>query len=83
VAWYSSNAPAQLVAPVSGAFIGGVVEMAKKEIPAAKTYKLSWDCPRWAGKGEKAGDSLRCAFSVSSRRDKKRKAVPAAEKTAL
>jgi hypothetical protein len=61
---------------------GWVEEMARKEIPAAKTYKLSWGCPRWAGKREKAGDSPRCAFSVSSRRDKKRKAVPSAEKTA-
>jgi hypothetical protein len=58
-------------------------EMSKKEIPAEKIYKLSWGCPRWIGRGEKAGDSPRCAFSVSSRRDKKRKAVPSAEKTAL
>jgi hypothetical protein len=77
VAQYSSNALTG-----SGASIGGVEEMARKEIPAAKTYKLSWGCPRWAGKEEKAGDSPRCAFSVSFRRDKKRKAVPPAEKTA-
>jgi hypothetical protein len=57
-----------------------VEEMARKEIPAAKTYKLSWDCPRWTGTGEKAGDSPKCAFSVSFQRDKKRKPVPPAEK---
>jgi hypothetical protein len=56
--------------------------MSRKEIPAAKTYKLSWGCPRWTGKREKAGDLPRCAFSVSSRRDKKRKTAPPAEKQA-
>jgi hypothetical protein len=29
--------------------------MAEMNIPAAKTYKLSWGCPRWMGIGEKAG----------------------------
>jgi hypothetical protein len=57
--------------------------MSKKDIPAAKTYKLSWGCPRWAGREEKAGDSPRCAFSVSFRWDKKRKAVPPTKKTTL
>jgi hypothetical protein len=59
-----------------------VVEMARKKIPAAKTYELTWVSPRRAGREEKAGDSPRCAFSVSPRRRKKRKAVPPAEKTA-
>jgi hypothetical protein len=72
----------QKVVPVSGASIGGGEEMARKEIPAVKTYKLPWGCPRWAGREEQAGDSPKCAFSVSSRRRKKRKAVPPAEKTA-
>jgi hypothetical protein len=44
-----------------------VKAMARKEIPAAKTHKLSWVSPRRAGRGEKAGDSPKCAFSVSSR----------------
>jgi hypothetical protein len=60
-----------------------VEEMARKEIPAAKTYKLSWGCLRWTGRGENAGDSPKCAFSVSSRRRKKRKPAPPAGKTAL
>jgi hypothetical protein len=77
VAGYSSNA-----LNVSGAVLDGVEEMARKEIPAAKTYKLSWGCPRWTGIGENAGDSPKYAFSVSSRRRKKRKPAPPAEKTA-
>jgi hypothetical protein len=40
---YSSNALTG-----SGASIGGVEEMAKKEIPAAKTYKTVWVSPRRA-----------------------------------
>jgi hypothetical protein len=50
----------------SGAVLGGawVVEMAETNIPAAKTYKLSWGCPRWVGREEKAGDSPKRAFSV-------------------
>jgi hypothetical protein len=59
-----------------------VEEMARTVIPVAKTYKLSWGCPRWAGREEKAGDSPKCAFSVSSRQRKKRKTAPPAEKTA-
>jgi hypothetical protein len=42
VAGYSSNALTG-----SGAVLGGVEETAKREISAAKTYKLSWGCPRW------------------------------------
>jgi hypothetical protein len=50
VARCSSNAQAQQkVVPGSGASIGGVVEMAKKKIQAAKTYKLVWVSPRRAG----------------------------------
>jgi hypothetical protein len=49
--WHGIQAtpPAQLVVPVSGVFIGGVVEMAKTRIPAAKTYELAWVSPRRAG----------------------------------
>jgi hypothetical protein len=47
--------------------------MARKEIAEFILYKLSWGCPRWAGKGENPGDSPKCVFSVSSRRDKKQK----------
>jgi hypothetical protein len=78
VAGYSSNALTG-----SGAVLGGVKEMARKEIAGFIPYKLSWGCPRWAGKEEKAGDSPKCAYSVSSRRRKKRKPVPSAGKTAL
>jgi hypothetical protein len=60
-----------------------VKAMARKEIAGFIPYKLSWGCPRWAGKREKAGDSPKCAFSVSSRRDRMRKAAPPTEKTAL
>jgi hypothetical protein len=56
---------------------------ARKELAAFIPYKLSWGCPRWTGIGENAGDSPKCAFSVSSRRKKKRKAAPSAGKTAL
>jgi hypothetical protein len=60
-----------------------VKAMARKEIAGFIPYKLSWGCPRWTGIGEKAGDSPRCAFSVSSRRRKKRKPVPPSGKPAL
>jgi hypothetical protein len=61
----------------------GVKAMARKELAAFIPYKLSWGCPRWMGIGEKAGDSPKCAFSVSSRRRKKRKPASSAGKTAL
>jgi hypothetical protein len=57
--------------------------MARKELAAFIPYKLSWGCPRLAGREEKAGDSPKCAFSVSSRQRKKRKPAPPAGKTAL
>jgi hypothetical protein len=57
--------------------------MARKEIAEFIVYKLSWGFSRGAGKGENAGDSPKCAFSVSSGRDKKRKPAPSTEKTAL
>jgi hypothetical protein len=72
----------QKVVPVSGGVLGGVKAMARKEIAGFIPYKLSWACPRWTGIGEKAGDSPKCAFSVSSRRRKKRKPAPSAEKPA-
>jgi hypothetical protein len=56
---------------------------ARKELAAFIPYKLSWGCPRWTGIEEKAGDSPKCAFSVSSRRRKKWKPAPSAGKTAL
>jgi hypothetical protein len=77
VAGYSSNALAG-----SGAVLGGGKAMARKKLAAFIPYKLSWTCPRWTGRGENAGDSPRCAFSVSSWRRKKRKPAPSAEKTA-
>jgi hypothetical protein len=58
-------------------------DMARKEIAEFIAYKLSWGCPRWAGKGENAGDSPKCTFSVSFRWDKKRKPAPTAAKPAL
>jgi hypothetical protein len=57
--------------------------MAEKKIAAFIPYKLSWGCPRWEGKGENAGDSPECAFSVSTRRDKERNPAPPVEKTVL
>jgi hypothetical protein len=44
--------------------LGGawMVDMAKTKILVAKTYKLSWGCPRWTGIGEKAGDLPKRAF---------------------
>jgi hypothetical protein len=57
--------------------------MVGKEIAEFIPYKLSRGCPRWARKGENTGDLPKCAFSVSSRRDKKRKPAPSAEKTVL
>jgi hypothetical protein len=59
-----------------------VTMMADKEIDAFIPYKLSWGCPRGAGKGGKSGFSPTCAFSVSSGRDKGRKSAPAARKKA-
>jgi hypothetical protein len=59
-----------------------VEDMAEKEIDAFIPYKLSWGCPRGTGKGENLGDSPKCTFSVSSRRDKQRKPAPPAGKTA-
>jgi hypothetical protein len=47
----------QKVVPVLGAVLGRVEEMAKKEIPAEKTYKLSWASPR------RAGGTVRVRFS--------------------
>jgi hypothetical protein len=44
VAGYSSD-----TLNVSGASIGGVEEMSKRDIPAAKTYRLAWVSPRRAG----------------------------------
>jgi hypothetical protein len=41
--------------PPPGVDWGWVEEMARKEIPAAKTYKLSWGCPRWLGERKKPG----------------------------
>jgi hypothetical protein len=69
-------------AGVEGADWAWVKAMTRKELAAFIPYKLSWACPRWTGIGEKAGDSPRCAFSVSSRQRKKRKPAPPAEKTA-
>jgi hypothetical protein len=59
-----------------------VETMARKEIAEFIAYKLSWGCPRGAGKGGKPGFSPKCAFSVSSGRDKQWKPAPPAEKTA-
>jgi hypothetical protein len=59
-----------------------VKDMAEKEIDAFIPYKLSWGCPRGAGKGGKPGFSPKCAFSVSSLRGKGRKSVPPAGKAA-
>jgi hypothetical protein len=73
----------QKVAPVSGDVMGGSEDMARKEIAEFIACKLSWGCSRGAGRGKKAGDSPKCAFSVSSGRDKERKPAPSAEKTAL
>jgi hypothetical protein len=51
----------------SGAVLGGawVVEMAKKNIPAVKTYKLTWVSPRRAGGTVKVRFSFKTA-SVSA-----------------
>jgi hypothetical protein len=57
-------------------------DMARKKIGAFIPYKLSWGCPRWAGKGEKPGNSPKCTFSVTPPRSKKRKPAPPVEKTA-
>jgi hypothetical protein len=43
-----------------------VEEMARKEIPAAKTYKLSWGCPRWAGGTVKVQFSFKTARAPAS-----------------
>jgi hypothetical protein len=43
--------------------MGGVKAMDMKEIAEFIPYKLSWGCPRWAGKGENAGDSPHFTFS--------------------
>jgi hypothetical protein len=47
----------------SGTFIDGawVEEKAKTKIPAAKTYKLSWGCPRRAGGTVKVSLSFKTA----------------------
>jgi hypothetical protein len=42
-------------------FRAQVEKMAKKEIPAAKTYKLSWGCPRWTGGMVKVSFSFKTA----------------------
>jgi hypothetical protein len=55
VAGYSSNALTG-----SGASIGGVEEMAKKEILAAKTYGLTWVSPR------RAGGTVKVRFSFNT-----------------
>jgi hypothetical protein len=60
-----------------------VKDMARKEIAEFIPYKLSWGCPHGAGRGEPPGDSPKCAFSVSSVRDKKRNPVPPTAKTRL
>jgi hypothetical protein len=46
---------------VSGASIGGVVEMVKTKIPAAMTYELAWASPRRAGGTEKVRFSFKTA----------------------
>jgi hypothetical protein len=43
-----------------------VKEMARKEIPAAKTYKLSWGCPRLAGGTVKVQFSFKTAPDPAS-----------------
>jgi hypothetical protein len=42
--------------------MGGVKVMSRKEMSEFIPYKLSWGCPRWAGRGENAGDLPQFTF---------------------
>jgi hypothetical protein len=46
----------------SGAVLGGVEEMAKTNIPVAKTYELTWVSPR------RAGGTVKVSFSFKTAR---------------
>jgi hypothetical protein len=60
-----------------------VEAMDRKEIEEFIPYKLSWNCLRWAGREENAGDSPKFIFSVAFSPGEPAKTRPLAANPAL